>query len=96
MTNTQKTEFLNKLGYVIETINYKVHHDGGRSSEDWITEHSITVAYKEPFQDIEEFKKIEFHTKEVSSWDYIGKIKMEEVFKKEFNNHLFHLVMNNI
>jgi hypothetical protein len=96
MTDIQKTDFLEKLGYNIETIHYRVSHDGGRSSEDWTTEHFITIAYKELSKDIEDFKSKDFHYREVYDWDEIGKMKFDSVFKKEFDNHLFNLVMDSI
>lgn len=93
MKSKQK-QFLQQLGYTIEDVTYTVWHDGNRRSEDWETQHEVSLAYKKETDKIIEFKEREYHTHTVESHYYVSDCILERVYKRELEDTLYEMALN--
>lgn len=93
---SKQTQFLQQLGYTIEDITYVVWHDGGRASEDWETQHEVSLAYKVETEKIKEFREAKevYHT--ADSLYGVEEHILEKVYKQELENTLYEMALERV
>lgn len=93
---TKEVNFLEKLGYKIEDITYTLWHDNGRYGEDTYEQCEVSLAYKVETSEIKKFKEKEIHCSKADSNYEIKDFILYKVYKKEFEEALYNLVLNSL
>lgn len=92
----KQIQFLKHLGYTVEDITYTVWHDGNKRSEDWETQHEVSLAYQVETEKIKEFKEREYHNHTVECDYHVSDFILERVYKREFENTLYEIALEHV
>lgn len=92
----KETVFLEKLGYILETVKYIRFEEGGRSFDDTYTKRTVSIAYR-PNQ-AKEIEAIKNRTIQGGSYQQnpLSNYQVLDVYNKEYDNALFNLVLKSI
>lgn len=93
---TKQVDFLEKLGYIVEGITYTLGHDNDRYGEDTYDQCEVNLAYKKETAEIKEFKETKTHWHKADSNYKIQDFILEKVYKKEFEEALYTLVLKSL